>query len=541
MLYWGRMRERSRGRPLPKLQRRLGGVRHRRRPTGGAGTGAKKKGSVTEQVSLFERVPASERLAWPDIAAILSGVVSSLSKLMGGGIVAFYAGCQMGGVTVAITFVLSFFLTYLVGRDLLSRGAFQQRGVPLLHLREEGFGGGLPHLIFVIVGVLAVGTVQLGNAILFAFGWEGEAARWALFIGISCVWVVMALFGTKIIARMNAVFVVALFCVMGYVIYLIAADGQLVDAATHGILIPGVQPLEGFAYSVNYAIMTSGLMALFAADFTRFARKERDIAPVAATGSLFAIITYVCGALVVYYGFDKSVAYFSAQGMNPLLAANAAVTNPGVSLVLAAGGVGLAIICLSQMKVETSNSIGGANAVSNLVHSLFGRKLPWAAAVVGANVIGLAFILGNILDQVNAFMSYGLILTSSWCILLITDYYLVRGKMGIGKVGIDMEAPEKAVHWRGVGTIAFVTVVGSVLYATGMVGVPFLVVAPLTDGRLRCRQLASARQSAFRPNWLGRLPGEGKKAKTPSPGNLQWLCWRVGSVGAANAAANRLG
>ena len=153
-------------------------------------------------------------------------------------------------------------------------------------------------------------------------------------------------------------------------------------------------------------------MALFAADFTRFARKERDIAPVAATGSLFAIITYVCGALVVYYGFDKSVAYFSAQGMDPLLAANAAVTNPGVSLVLAAGGVGLAIICLSQMKVETSNSIGGANAVSNLVHSLFGRKLPWAAAVVGANAIGLAFILGNILDQVNAFMSYGSILTS---------------------------------------------------------------------------------------------------------------------------------
>ena len=343
-----------------------------------------------------------------------------------------------------------------------------------------------------IVGVLAVGTVQLGNAILFAFGWEGEAARWALFIGISCVWVVMALFGTKIIARMNAVFVVALFCVMGYVIYLIAADGQLVDAATHGILIPGVQPLEGFAYSVNYAIMTSGLMALFAADFTRFARKERDIAPVAATGSLFAIITYVCGALVVYYGFDKSVAYFSAQGMDPLLAANAAVTNPGVSLVLAAGGVGLAIICLSQMKVETSNSIGGANAVSNLVHSLFGRKLPWAAAVVGANAIGLAFILGNILDQVNAFMSYGSILTSSWCILLITDYYLVRGKMGIGKVGIDMEAPEKAVHWRGVGTIAFVTVVGSaVRHRDGRGALPRGRAAHY--GRLHCRQLASAR------------------------------------------------
>lgn len=172
--------------------------------------------------------------------------------------------------------------------------------------------------------------------------------------------------------------------------------------------------------------------------------------------------------------------YFSAQGMNPTLAANAAVTNPGVSLVLAAGGVGLAIICLSQMKVETSNSIGGANAVSNLVHSLTGRSIPWVAAVVGANAIGLAFILGNILDQVNAFMSYGSILTSSWCVLLITDYYIVRGKMGIGAQDIDMDKPEKAVHWRGVGTIAVVTVIGSVLYATNLVAVPFLVVAPLT-------------------------------------------------------------
>ena len=399
--------------------------------------------SVTSQVSLFERVPDWARLSWPDIAAILSGVVSSLSKLMGGGIVAFYAGCQLGGVTVAITFALSFVLTYFVGKICFP-----------------------------------VGTVQLGNAILFAFGWEGEFARWALFIGISCVWVLMALFGTKVIARMNAVFVVALFCVMGYVVYLIAADGQLVDAATHGIMIPGVEPLEGFAYSVNYAIMTSGLLALFAADFTRFAKKERDLVPISLTGSIFAIVTYIFGALIVYYGFEQSFAYFSAQGMDATLAANAAVTNPGVSLVLASGGIGLAIICLSQMKVETSNSIGGANAVSNLFDSLFGRKLAWPVAVIIANAIGLAFILGNILDQVNAFMSYGSILTSSWCILLITDYYIVRGKMGIGAQSIDLGARERTVNWRGVGTLIVVSVVASVLYATSILQIPFLLVAP---------------------------------------------------------------
>ena len=94
-----------------------------------------KKGSATEQVSLFERVPDDKRLAWPDIASILSGVVSSLSKLMGGGIVAFYAGCQLGGLAVAITFALSFVLTYFVGKICFREGLPKQRRLPLLHFR----------------------------------------------------------------------------------------------------------------------------------------------------------------------------------------------------------------------------------------------------------------------------------------------------------------------------------------------------------------------------------------------------------------------
>ena len=84
-----------------------------RAPSSASASGA---GSSGAKESLFERVPDSARLAWPDIAAILSGVVSSLSKLMGGGIVAFYAGCQLGGVAMAITFALSFVLAYLVGK-----------------------------------------------------------------------------------------------------------------------------------------------------------------------------------------------------------------------------------------------------------------------------------------------------------------------------------------------------------------------------------------------------------------------------------------
>ena len=447
----------------------------------GRTTSAKAAGEAPARTktSLFERVPDSARLAWPDIAAILSGVVSSLSKLMGGGIVAFYAGCQLGGVAMAITFALSFALTYLVGKITFREGLPNNVASRLYIFGTKGSAAGSLVWIFLLVGVLAVGTVQLGNAILYAFGLDAEWQRWALFVGISCVWMLMALFGTKFIARMNAAFVVALFCVMGYVVGLITVNGQMGDALTHGVMIPGVETGRGFAYGVNYAIMTSGLLALFAADFTRFAKQERDLVPIAGVGSLFAVVTYLFGALITYFGFEKSVEYFSAQGMGDTAAAHAAITNPGISLVLAAGGVGLAIICLSQMKVETSNSIGGANAVTNLFDSLFGVKLSWPAAVLIANAIGLAFILGNILDQVNAFMSFGSILTISWCMLLITDYYIVRGFMKIGSRGVPLSSVED-VNWRGVATLLVTSVVNRVLYSAGVVSVPFFTSAPMT-------------------------------------------------------------
>ena len=75
-------------------------------------------------------------------------------------------------------------------------------------------------------------------------------------------------------------------------------------------------------------------------------------------------------------------------------------------------------------------------------------------------------------------MSYGSILTSSWCILLITDYYIVRGKMGIGAQSIDLGAKERTVNWRGVGTLIVVSAVASVLYATNILQIPLLLVAP---------------------------------------------------------------
>ncbi|MCI8468647.1 MAG: cytosine/purine permease NCS1 family protein [Eggerthellaceae bacterium] len=437
-------------------------------------------GSSTEQVSLFERVPENKKLGWSGIAAILSGVVSSLTKLMGGGIVAFYAGCTLGLGAALIMFVLSIVLTNLVGRIAYREGLPSNVTSRLYVFGTKGSALDSIIWIFLLVGVLAIGTVQLGNAILYYLGWTDPVLRDALFVGISLCWILISLFGMKIIARFNLVFVALLFVALLFVAGSIAVAGDLGDAFTHGPLMPGVSPMEGFFYAVNYSIMTSGLMALFSSDFTRFARKESDVTVISVVGSVFAVLTYVFGALLAYYGFDVSFDYFLGLGYDAAGAANAAITNPGITFVLSLGLAGLIIICLSQLKVEASNSISSSNAISNLFDSLFGIQLPWPVAVVAVNVIGLAFIFGNILDQVNAFMSFGSILTMSWCFLLITDYYIVRGKLHIGSQGIVSLKYIEAVNWRGLITITVSTAVSTVLYANGVLPVPCALAAPLT-------------------------------------------------------------
>jgi cytosine permease len=399
---------------------------------------------------------------------------------MGGGIVAFYAGCYYGLWAAAIMFVLSTLLTYFVGRISFREGLPSNVTSRLYVFGTKGSAIDSLIWIFLLVGVLAIGTVQLGNAVMYSFGLTSHAGKYVLFLGISTIWVLMSLFGMKIIAKLNVVFVVLLFLALMFVTVRVAAEGNLKDALTHGIMVPGVHPLQGFSYAVNYSIMTSGLMALFSSDFTRFVKRERDLAAISVVGSVFAVLTYVFGAVLAYYGYRVSYEYFRGLGYSDAGAANAAITNPGVTLVLALGLVGLIIIAFSQLKVETSNSISSSNAISNLFHSLFGVRLRWPVAVIAVNAVGAVFIFWGILDKVNTFMSYGSMLTMSWCFLLITDYYIVRGKLGIGSRGIVSLVHIEAVNWRGVTTIVLATAVGGYLYFSGLVAVPFLVVAPLT-------------------------------------------------------------
>ena len=195
-------------------------------------------------------------------------------------------------------FALSVFLTFFVGRISFREGLPSNVTSRLYVFGTKGSALDSLIWIFLLVGTLAIGTVQLGNAIIYYFGWTDEVTKHLLYLGISAAWVLMSLFGMKFIARFNMVFVGLLFVALLFVAGSIAQEGHLADALTHGVLVPHVGQMEGFAYAVNYSIMTSGLMALFSSDFTRFVKKERDLAAISVVGSVFAVLTYVFGALL---------------------------------------------------------------------------------------------------------------------------------------------------------------------------------------------------------------------------------------------------
>ena len=87
--------------------------------------------------------------------------------------------------------------------------------------------------------------------------------------------------------------------------------------------------------------------------------------------------------------------------------------------------------------------------------------------------------------------------------------------MRIGSRGLPLDQVE-SVNWRGVATIAVVSAVNGVLYATGAVAVPFVTTAPMTAAlyvglswlaRDRVRAREAARRAAAGAS-LGHAVGE---------------------------------
>ena len=173
--------------------------------------------------------------------------------------------------------------------------------------------------------------------------------------------------------------------------------------------------------------------------------------------------------------FHTTYNYYLEQGYNAAEASNLAITNPGVTLTLAGGMIGIVIILLSQAKVQVGNSYEGALSLVNLFDSGFNWKPVRPVMVVLANIISLIFIFGDILHYIEEFMSLGSVLFGVWVTIVLSDYYIYRGVMGKAKRGIEHLEQLPAFNWHGIITLIISTFVGMVVYQQGWFPIPFVV------------------------------------------------------------------
>lgn len=102
--------------------------------------------------------------------------------------------------------------------------------------------------------------------------------------------------------------------------------------------------------------------------------------------------------------------------------------------------------------------------------------------VVLANIISLIFIFGNILHYIEAFVTIGSVLLCVWVTIVLTDYYIVRGKIKKGKQGIGNLSDIPSFNWNGLITLIVSTFIGMAVYQLNWFQIPFIISTLLAFG-----------------------------------------------------------
>jgi len=432
----------------------------------------------------LERVPDNQRKSWRDIASIQIGIVTSIAVLMYGGLVTFMAGFWMGMLSAFIAFIVSSIFMYGMGYISYKEG---YSGNVISRAYAFGTkGSALSSLVwgFLIIGIFALENVLIVNSVVFYFNIEQTfIVKAIMFGGLSLLWVVLSIFGAQIIARIAQVMVPLLFLVLIYLAYSLLGNGDFGSIFTTKPQIPGVSKWDGFAVAINTTITLAGLIAITVTDFTRFAKSGKDIAKISLVSS-FAMygVTLFFGAIITGFGYILTTEYFVNTGLDEQSALMAAVTNPGVTLVLGGGILGLLAVFFSQSKVQVGNSYLGAMALVNFSDVLFKWRPGRVVMVIVANILSLLFVFGNILHYIEEFITLGSVLLCSWVVIVLTDYYFVRRVMYKSTSNIRSLEQIPNYNWQGIVAFIASASISMVVNYMGWFTIPFIIAVILASG-----------------------------------------------------------
>jgi purine-cytosine permease-like protein len=271
----------------------------------------------------------------------------------------------------------------------------------------------------------------------------------------------------------------------------------LADRGYHGFL-PGTSAAAGTTLpwlQAFSAYMGVWILMMYTMDFARLGRPEDDRYHIAVTfGWVFYLISFVISGLigillVSTFGID----FASLAGQESALP---------VEIVGLTGILGLALIAITQTRINTVNLYLASTNLQSFVARVFGVTLPRTLWVLVACAIGYLLMLTNVFSYVNDALAYQGIAIVAWVGVALVHLAWLR------RSGRDLTTVEfrpgriPAFNPGGLGAWFGATALGVVLKVTDTAGSQlFEICGLLLTFALACVLYGIALTFA-RPSWF---------------------------------------
>ncbi len=430
----------------------------------------------------LSRVPADERKSGWALSWMSTGIVTTLLGLLTGALVTDIAGVALGIVAGVVTAIWGAGLGWAMGHVSFREGVSSTVTGRFYGFGLRGSAIGAAIFAFTIIGLFAIENALLYHGTLFLFGWHDTwPARIGIYGVLTVGWILLTAFGVNAAMRTSSVLVIAFLALLGFMIYKAGWDSGTPIGRTlgHGALVPGSGGSH-FETALSLLAGTAGALALVDADYGRYARSSRDVGILAVNGSLIIdVFNVVAGAIVIYGGTGLVVRYLidhhqATAATAGTAAAGIGASNTGAFFIVLSTVLGFILMYAAQAKAQVLNTYSGSLSLTNLCDALVGWRPGRLAMVVASSLIGMVFVAAGILSQIQSYFTWLGVLTTTFCAVVIVDFFLVRR----GRVA-DRDRIEE-INWAGVVTAVVACAVGIVLQQTHVFSLGFIVAAAIT-------------------------------------------------------------
>lgn len=422
----------------------------------------------------LEQVPESERKSWVQLSNNAMGIVSTLLIMLFGALTTFTAGLGYGLLAGIICLIIGTTFGTLLGNIARKEGLSST-----VLTRKYGFGvkGSVVSSLvfcFMILGMLALENALLYHGVLFFFGLEPSIFNAILIYGLFTVcWVVLSLFGIKLVYRIASIATIGFLGVLLYIIIdaTVLNGNSVGEILSFGSQFSSSTGIFEFIGAVNILIGATGAMTLVNADTSRYARTKKDVLMINIFGNLMQnIVMLLAGGIVAYVGIEHVIQYYVANNGMTADQARAIAFNDMASFFIILGGVvGFILMFLANGKAQVLNTYSGSLALTNLF-SAIGWKGNRAIFVVLTNFVALIMIYGDILGLVESWLDALGVLTTCMATIVIVDYYFVKRKMPSESNLIKLES----VNLAGILTLILSSSAALYLSTAKIFPIPFV-------------------------------------------------------------------